>query len=74
MRSSCVMSNCKSCVTPNPPYLCVQTAHVGALYPAFLAMQLTAGVPPIIAALSLGFMTCGGGRGELCKCGEGPAI
>ncbi|KAI7837138.1 hypothetical protein COHA_009016 [Chlorella ohadii] len=34
-----------------------QTAHVGALYPAFLAMQLTAGVPPIIAALSLGFMT-----------------
>lgn len=49
-------------LAPTPP-ACVpcssppQTAHVGALYPAFLAMQLTAGVPPIIAALSLGFMT-----------------
>lgn len=34
-----------------------QTAHVGALYSAFLAMMLTAGVPPVIAALSLGFMS-----------------
>lgn len=35
----------------------LQTAHVGALYSAFLAMMLTAGVPPVIAALSLGFMS-----------------
>lgn len=34
-----------------------QTAHVGALYSAFLAMMLATGVPPIIAALSLGFMS-----------------
>ncbi|GAB4819400.1 hypothetical protein N2152v2_006446 [Parachlorella kessleri] len=34
-----------------------QTAHVGALYAAFLAMMLTAGVPAVIAALSLGFMS-----------------
>eukprot|EP01024_Parvocaulis_polyphysoides_P011097 TRINITY_DN13902_c2_g1_i2.p1 TRINITY_DN13902_c2_g1~~TRINITY_DN13902_c2_g1_i2.p1 ORF type:complete len:452 (-),score=51.75 TRINITY_DN13902_c2_g1_i2:153-1508(-) len=32
-----------------------QTAHVGALYSAFLVLMLAAGVPPIIAALSLGF-------------------
>lgn len=35
----------------------LQTAHVGALYSAFLAMMLTAGVPAFIAALSLGFMS-----------------
>ena len=35
----------------------MQTAHVGALYAAFLAMMLTAGVPAVIAALSLGFMS-----------------
>lgn len=34
-----------------------QTAHVGALYSAFLAMMLATGVPPVIAALSLGFMS-----------------
>ncbi|PRW20804.1 Dicarboxylate transporter chloroplastic [Chlorella sorokiniana] len=34
-----------------------QTAHVGALYSAFLAMMITTGVPPVIAALSLGFMS-----------------
>ena len=39
---------------PSPP---PQTAHVGALYTAFLAMMLTAGVPAVIAALSLGFMS-----------------
>ena len=32
----------------------LQTAHVGALYSAFLAMMITTGVPPVIAALSLG--------------------
>ncbi|GAX74927.1 hypothetical protein CEUSTIGMA_g2373.t1 [Chlamydomonas eustigma] len=30
-----------------------QTAHVGALYSAFCAMMLAAGVPPILAAMSL---------------------
>lgn len=35
----------------------LQTAHVGALYSAFLAMMLTAGVPAVLAALSLGFMS-----------------
>jgi hypothetical protein len=40
-----------------PPALPLQTAHVGALYAAFLAMMLTAGVPAVIAALSLGFMS-----------------
>ena len=34
-----------------------QSAHVGALYPAFLAMLLQAGVPPALAALSLAFNT-----------------
>ena len=34
-----------------------QSAHVGALYPAFLAMLLGAGVPPHLAALSLAFNT-----------------
>ncbi|GAB4815894.1 hypothetical protein N2152v2_002940 [Parachlorella kessleri] len=34
-----------------------QTAHVGALFPAFVTMMLTAGVPPPIACLSLGYMT-----------------
>lgn len=32
-----------------------QTAHVGALYSAFLAMMLTAGVPGLLAALSLAY-------------------
>jgi DASS family divalent anion:Na+ symporter len=32
-----------------------QTAHIGALYGAFLAMMLAAGVPPMLAALSLGY-------------------
>ena len=30
-----------------------QTAHVGALYSAFCAMMLSAGVPPMLAAISL---------------------
>lgn len=34
-----------------------QTAHVGALYSAFLAMMLSTGVPGVIAALTLGFMS-----------------
>eukprot|EP00798_Chlamydomonas_sp_ICE-L_P023569 gene23569-9093_t len=32
-----------------------QTAHVGALYSAFCAMMLAAGVPPILAAMSLAY-------------------
>lgn len=32
-----------------------QTAHVGALYSAFCAMMLSAGVPPILAAISLAY-------------------
>eukprot|EP01025_Chloroclados_australasicus_P000673 TRINITY_DN10269_c0_g1_i4.p1 TRINITY_DN10269_c0_g1~~TRINITY_DN10269_c0_g1_i4.p1 ORF type:complete len:590 (+),score=25.39 TRINITY_DN10269_c0_g1_i4:148-1770(+) len=32
-----------------------QTAHVGALYSAFLVLMLASGVPPVLAALSLGF-------------------
>lgn len=34
-----------------------QTAHVGALYSAFLAMMLSTGVPGILAALTLGVMS-----------------
>jgi DASS family divalent anion:Na+ symporter len=34
-----------------------QTAHVGALYSAFLAMMLSTGVPGILGALTLGFMS-----------------
>eukprot|EP00884_Botryococcus_braunii_P000763 jgi/Botrbrau1/10688/Bobra.139_2s0018.1 len=34
-----------------------QTAHVGALYAAFLAMMLSAGVPGLLAALSLAYMS-----------------
>eukprot|EP00889_Picochlorum_renovo_P001928 jgi/Picre1/28958/NNA_004352.t1 len=34
-----------------------QTAHVGALYSAFLAMSLSTGVPGVLAALSLGVMS-----------------
>lgn len=34
-----------------------QTAHVGALYGAFLAMMLSTGVPGVLAALSLGAMS-----------------
>ena len=34
-----------------------QSAHVGALYPAFLALLLQAGIPPQLAALSLAFNT-----------------
>lgn len=34
-----------------------QTAHVGALYSAFLAMNLAAGVPPLLAVLALGYST-----------------
>ena len=32
-----------------------QTAHVGALYAAFLALMLSAGIPPVLAMLSLAF-------------------
>eukprot|EP01026_Neomeris_dumetosa_P043776 TRINITY_DN36780_c1_g1_i2.p1 TRINITY_DN36780_c1_g1~~TRINITY_DN36780_c1_g1_i2.p1 ORF type:complete len:537 (-),score=49.51 TRINITY_DN36780_c1_g1_i2:244-1854(-) len=32
-----------------------QTAHVGAMYSAFLVLMLASGVPPVLAALSLGF-------------------
>ncbi|CAJ1975985.1 unnamed protein product [Sphenostylis stenocarpa] len=34
-----------------------QTGHVGALYPAFLAMHRAAGVPSTLAALALGYNT-----------------
>jgi DASS family divalent anion:Na+ symporter len=34
-----------------------QTGHVGALYSAFLAMHLAAGVPGVLAALSLAYNT-----------------
>lgn len=34
-----------------------QTGHVGALYAAFLAMQVAAGVPGIMAALALSYST-----------------
>lgn len=32
-----------------------QTAHVGALYSAFCAMMLSAGVPPVLAAMTLAY-------------------
>ncbi|KAF4368353.1 dicarboxylate transporter 2.1, chloroplastic [Cannabis sativa] len=34
-----------------------QTGHVGALYAAFLAMQIAAGVPSVMAALTLSYST-----------------
>jgi DASS family divalent anion:Na+ symporter len=34
-----------------------QSAHVGALYPAFLTMLIASGCPPTLAALSLAFNT-----------------
>ncbi|CAM8958298.1 unnamed protein product [Rhodiola kirilowii] len=34
-----------------------QTGHVGALYSAFLAMHLVAGVPGVLAALALAYNT-----------------
>jgi DASS family divalent anion:Na+ symporter len=34
-----------------------QTGHIGALYSAFLAMHMAAGVPSVLAALALGFNT-----------------
>lgn len=34
-----------------------QTAHVGALYSAFLAMMLSTGVPGVVAALTLGYLS-----------------
>jgi len=34
-----------------------QTGHVGALYSAFLAMHLAAGVPGVVAALALAYNT-----------------
>ena len=34
-----------------------QSAHVGALYPAFLSMMLASGAPPMLAAISLAFNT-----------------
>ncbi|KAI7734633.1 hypothetical protein M8C21_019008 [Ambrosia artemisiifolia] len=34
-----------------------QTGHVGALYPAFLAMHIAAGVPRVMAALALAYNT-----------------
>ncbi|KAJ8775126.1 hypothetical protein K2173_020130 [Erythroxylum novogranatense] len=34
-----------------------QTGHVGALYSAFLAMQIAAGVPGVLAALALAYNT-----------------
>ncbi|GMH38397.1 hypothetical protein BSKO_06281 [Bryopsis sp. KO-2023] len=34
-----------------------QTAHVGALYTAFLTLMVTAGAPPLLAALSLAYNT-----------------
>ena len=37
--------------------LASQSAHVGALYPAFLSMMLASGAPPMLAAISLAFNT-----------------
>ena len=34
-----------------------QSAHVGALYPAFLSMMIASGAPPALAALTLAFNT-----------------
>ena len=34
-----------------------QSAHVGALYPAFLSMLIASGAPPMLAAVSLAFNT-----------------
>ena len=34
-----------------------QSAHVGALYPAFLSMMVASGAPPALAALTLAFNT-----------------
>lgn len=34
-----------------------QSAHVGALYPAFLSMMIASGAPPPLAALTLAFNT-----------------
>jgi DASS family divalent anion:Na+ symporter len=34
-----------------------QSAHVGALYPAFLSMLIASGTPPMLAAFSLAFNT-----------------
>ncbi|KAK9799330.1 hypothetical protein WJX73_004629 [Symbiochloris irregularis] len=34
-----------------------QTAHVSALYAAFVAMMMASGVPPVLAALSLGYVS-----------------
>ncbi|KAL3139030.1 cytochrome P450-dit2 [Trebouxia sp. C0010 RCD-2024] len=46
-----------------------QTAHVGALYSAFLAMMLSAGVPGMLAALSLAY--CSNLFGSVTHYGSG---
>lgn len=46
-----------------------QTAHVGALYSAFLAMMLAAGVPGLLAALSLAY--CSNLFGSITHYGSG---
>ncbi|KAH0845285.1 LOW QUALITY PROTEIN: hypothetical protein HID58_091835, partial [Brassica napus] len=48
-----------------------QTAHAGALYPAFLAMQIAAGVPGVLAALCLAFNN--NLSGALAHYSSGPA-
>ncbi|KAF8117834.1 hypothetical protein N665_0008s0175 [Sinapis alba] len=48
-----------------------QTGHAGALYPAFLAMQIAAGVPGILAALCLAFNN--NLSGALAHYSSGPA-
>jgi DASS family divalent anion:Na+ symporter len=48
-----------------------QVGHVGALYGAFLAMMMAAGVPTLLAALSLGY--CSNLFGTISHYASGPA-
>lgn len=47
------------------------TAHITALYPAFLLLAVTAGVPPLVAALALAFFS--NLNASLTHYGTGPA-
>lgn len=47
------------------------TAHVSAMYGAFLAVAVSSGVPPLLAALMLGFF--GDLIGSTTHYGNGPA-
>jgi DASS family divalent anion:Na+ symporter len=47
------------------------TAHVGAMYPAFLGVAIAAGTPPLLGALVFGFFS--NIMGGLTHYGFGPA-